>query len=556
MSFLIILGSIGLFLFAMQLISEGMQKIAGDHLRHVQSAMTGNVFLGMLTGLGVTAVVQSSSAITVMAVSFVNAGVITLAQSIAVIMGANIGTTTTAWIIATLGFRFDVAMWAFPLIAITIPFFRSRKSTANSWGELILGFALLFISLEAMKNSFDLIDGSWLSQQLSMPGIVGFTATALLILVGTLFTVAVRSSSAAFALILLMSEAKWITFTMGCCLLVFANIGTCIVPLIAARKANAMARRAALEHLLFNLFGMLWALATLPWFCQLISLCCQGLGLGNPYVAEGVPMGLAFFHTAFNLITMVILLPLTNIVVKVVTKLVPDKDDNDRSFSLKYINNGLMPSSGEMALVQVQKEVSAFADDTYKMFQLVNSMLTESMGSARQLEMMQQVKILEEDSDKAELEIAQFLNQISPQTLSMSGEQLCRNLYKVVDELESIADCIYHCSTSLYQKSEQLTRFTSQQNNDIRKMMQLTDSLLLHMVHVLSLDEVPPNALNRAYNYEDEINNFRNQMRNQMLDAMERREVEYQQHTHFMLLINECEKIGDYVINVISAASL
>lgn len=557
---LTLIGSIGLFLYAMQLISESLQKIAGDHLRHVQSAMTGHTFKAMLTGLGFTAFVQSSTVTTLMVVSYVNAGLISLTQSLAVIMGANIGTTITAWIIATIGFRFDVIVWAFPIIALALPLFSSRRSTTNAWGGLLLGMALLLISLSALEGAFLQLGtpafATWLQGNADVASWAVMLTVLALILGCILFTMAARSSSAAFAVILLMCVAGWIPFELGCGLIIFANIATCILPYWASRKGNAAARRAALGHLLFNTTGMIWAIFAIHFCMPQICSLCQFIGLGDPTTTEGAPLGLAFFHTTFNVITMCLFLPLSKVIAKPFTRITDQSDEKDQAFKLKYIDLSDLPSSGEMALVQVSKETSRYAENVYQMFTFIRQMVKEPMGSERQLDLMSRIRTMEEDSDKAELEIAQFLNKIEPQTLSMSGEMLCRGLYKVVEELESIADSIYHCSTTLYQKSEQLVRFNPAMNKDLGHMLQLTDDAMHHMTHVLSLDEVPANALDRAYNYEDEINNLRNQIRHQMLDALERREVEFQQHTSFMFLINECEKIGDYVINVIAAASI
>lgn len=555
-SLLTLIGSLGLFLFAMQLISESLQKIAGDHLRHTQASMTRSTFRGMAVGLGVTAFVQSSLVTTMMTVSFVNAGIITLSQSMAVIMGANIGTTITAWLIALLGFQTEAISWAFPLIAIALPLFSLRRGTANSLGEMLLGYALFILSMDTLETAFAGLSSPFTADFLLADTQTYIIQCTLLLISGLLFTIVARSSSAAFLMSLMMCIRGWIPFEVACYLIIMANIGTCIPAYWASRRGNTMARRAAIGHLLFNVTGMLWAtlflLFALPWFTQFYLI----IGLGNANTPEAAPLCLALFHTSFNMITMCLLLPFTHKLAKGMTRFVPERKNSDESFKLQYITTDLLSSPGEMALVQVQKEASTYAADTYQMFTLIREMVREPMGSLRQHELMNRMKQMEEESDNAELEIAQFLNQISPQTLSTSGEQLSRNLYKVVDELESIADSLYHCSKTLGQKSEQLIRFTPKMNEDLAHMLDLTDSAMQHMTHVLSLDEVPANALNRAYNFEDEINNLRNQLRNQMLDAMERKEVEFQQHTFFMFLINECEKIGDYVINVIAAASM
>lgn len=557
MSFIQILtfiGSIGLFLYGLKLMSEGLQRIFGDSLRAVLTAMTKNRFTGMLTGVLVTSLVQSSSSTTVMIVSFVNAGLITLAEAMAVIMGANVGTTVTTWLVAALGFHFDVSILILPVIAIALPFLNSHKTKYNSWGEMLVGLALLFMGVWVLRgamphvsecplgNAFFQLCCSW-----------GFGSILLYLFVGILLTLLVQTSSATFLITALLCIEGWITFPIGCAMLLGSNIGTCITPLLASFSANTMARRAGHGHLLFNLFGVIWALAFFYYFCDIVSYLCQSMGfdIGSGNMA----LGLALFHTLFNVVTLCLLLPFNLRFVNAVTRMIPERDNKDEAFKLKYINDGFMSSAGELALVQVQKEVQRYAEETYKMFLMVRDMINEPMRSEKQLELMERVKVFEEDSDRAELEIAKFLNQISPSTLSHSGEQHSRNLYKIVDELESIADSIYHCSVSLRQKSDHRVRFNDEMNQNVAHMVRLTDTAMQHMVKVLSMTTVPDNALNKAYNNEDEINNFRNQMRNAMLDSIDRREVEYLQNTYFMQLVNECEKIGDYIINVISAAS-
>ena len=300
---------------------------------------------------------------------------------------------------------------------------------------------------------------------------------------------------------------------------------------------------------------MVWALAIFYYLCDAISYLCSHIGLGDPHEVDNVAMGLAMFHTVFNFISLCLMLPLTTQIARLLTRLIPEKEDLEKDFKLQYINTGFMTASSEMALVQVQKEASRYGEEVYKMFGMVRTMLDEQMGSEKQLELNQRIRRMEEDSDSAELEIAKFLNSVSPKTLSYSGEQLSRNLYKEVDELESIADAICHISMVLYQKYEQRVRFTPDMNKNLSQMMSLIDIALAHMLKVLAMDQVPQSALNKAYNHEDEINNLRNQLRNEIFDSLDRKKIDYYQHSFFMHIINECEKIGDYVINVISAAS-
>lgn len=556
LTFLTLIGSVGLFLYGMQLMSEGLQKIAGDSLRGMLAAMTKNRVTGMLIGILVTALVQSSSATTVMVVSFVNAGLVTLTESLAVIMGANVGSAATTWLISLFGFTFDISYLCFPLIAVSLPFFNSRKSTNNSWGELILGFALLFLGIEELKQCTPSLAflPSW-TDVFSVSSTWGYGSAAIYLAIGTLLTLLLQTSSATFTISLLFCVNGWIPFEMGCAMVLGSNIGTCLTPLLASLSANTMAQRAAYGHLIFNLIGAVWMLILFPFFCEGMLCLSDLIGLGTVSSVSGMALNLALFHTSFNLINLCLLLPFAHVLTNVISHFIPEKEDQDESFKLQFLNKGFIGSSGELALVQAQKEVSRYGKETYRMFSIVQSMLDDRLPTERQEELMIRVRKMEEDSDKAELEIAQYLNQISSKTLSLSGEQLCRNIYKMVDELESVADAIYHCSTTLYQKSEKRIRFTAEMNLNVEKMFGLLDDSLKHMLKVLDADSVPLNALDRAYNIEDEINNFRNQLRNESLDSVENRKIDYEQNTCFMIVINECEKIGDYIINVIAAAS-
>ncbi len=552
---LTLIGSIGLFLYGLNLMSEGLQQTAGDSLRRALSAIHSNRFGAMLMGVLITALIQSSSATTVIIVSFVNGGLVTLAQSMAVIMGANVGTTLTAWLVALFGFKWDAGYLILPLVALSLPLFNSSSSRRNALGQLVIGFALLLLGVEELKRTMPLLaQHPWVTELLGSAGSMGFASTVVFLVVGTLLTMVVQATSVTFVIALLMCDYGWISFEMGCALVLGSNIGTCLLPLLASLSTNTMARRAAMGHLLFNVLGMVWALATFGYFCRLVGSLCIHLGLGDPHEPDGTALGLAMFHTIFNLISLLLMLPLTGQLARLLTLMIPDRDDQNEHFKLQYINAGFMTASSEMALVQVQKETLRYGEEVYKMFTLMRTMLDEQMGSEKQLELNERIRRMEQESDRAELEIAQFLNSISPKTLTDSGDQLSRNLYKEVDELESIADAICHISMVICQKYEQRVRFSPAMNQSLASMMKLIDTSLAHMVKVLAMDHVPQSALNKAYNHEDEINNLRNQMRNEMYDSLDRRHIDYYQNSYFMHIINECEKIGDYVINVISAA--
>jgi phosphate:Na+ symporter len=594
--FLTLIGSVGLFLYGMKLMSEGLQKIAGDRLRSILAIMTNNRFSGMITGILVTALVQSSSATTVMIVSFVNAGLISLAQSMAVIMGANVGTTITTWIIAIFGFKFNISIFIFPLIALTLPLFTSSNNKKNSWGEFIIGFALLFLGLDSLNHSVpDLKSNQELFALLTQYSEMGYLSIIIFVLIGMVLTMIVQASSASFTIALIMCSKGWISFEMGCALILGSNIGTCITPLIASFSGNTMAKRAAMGHLLFNVLGTFWALIFYYPFCRLVVWVTQSLGEGdptelitfingleqtNPALASSltaqtvdtsdpqaasalqtftayqgsVSFAMTIFHTIFNLINLTIMIWMTKVYVTIVSKLIPEKSNDQEAFSLKYISQGLI-ASGEISLLQVKKETIRYAEETYRMFILIQQMLNERLGSEKQIALYEQVKELENESDKAEVEIASFLNHISTKALSPEGELLSRQLYKMVDELESVADSIFHIACTLRDKSEARSYFTPEMNDDIHKMIALVDVAMQHMIKCIQRNEISEQALNRAYNYEDEINNLRNQLRNAIIDQMNKELELYQQSTFYMDLINECEKVGDYIINVLTAMS-
>jgi phosphate:Na+ symporter len=556
--------------------------------------MTNNRFSGMITGVLVTALVQSSSATTVMIVSFVNAGLISLAQSMAVIMGANVGTTITTWIIAIFGFKFNISLFIFPLIALTLPLFTSSNNKKNSWGEFIIGFALLFLGLDSLNHSVpDLKSNQELFALLTQYSEMGYLSIIIFVLIGMVLTMIVQASSASFTIALIMCSKGWISFEMGCALILGSNIGTCITPVIASFSGNTMAKRAAMGHLLFNVLGTFWALVFYYPFCRLVVWVTQSLGQGNPcdlmtfvndleqsdpqlashlttqsvdmndphqaavfqtFTAHqgAVSFGMTIFHTIFNLINLSIMIWLTKFYVVVVTKLMPDKTDDGEAFSLKYISQGII-ASGEISLLQVKKETIRYAEETYRMFILIQQMLNEKLGSEKQITIYEQVKELENESDRAEVEIANFLNHISTKSLSPDGELLSRQLYKIVDELESVADSIYHIAATLRDKSEARCYFTPELNDNVHKMIALVDVALQHMIKCIQRNEISEQALNRAYNYEDEINNLRNQLRNAIIDQINKELDLYQQSTFYLDLINECEKVGDYIINILTA---
>ncbi|MDO4496236.1 MAG: Na/Pi cotransporter family protein [Bacteroidales bacterium] len=541
-----IIGSIALFLFALKIMSEGLQKIVGDRLRSMLSVITRNRFSGMLAGTLVTALVQSSKATMVTIVSFVNAGIISLKQSIPVVMGANVGTTVTTWLIAFFGFYFNLEWFLLPLIALAMPLQHTKQPNCHNWGDFLMGFSLLFLAISILKNFMPLADNfPQLATMLSNVCHMGILSSILALLFGLLLTVSVQASSVAFTLTLMLCVCGWIQMNIALAIIVGCNIGTCITPLVMSLSANTMAKRSAVGHLCFNLLGTIWAIPLIFFFVneEFCPMLCRDISPRN------MALCLAMFHTLFNIVNVALQLGFTHWMAEVITWLIPDNSNKDESFKLKFIGNGYV-ESGEIALLQVRKETSRYANDTCLMFNYVKTMMSEQNSSENLHSLFHTIRMMEQKSDAAEEEIANYLNKISPKSLSADSDLLSRSYYKMIDELESIADSIYHMSCTLSRKQEHRIRFSIVHQRKLQKMIQLTDAALAHMVKCLEHESLSESALNKAYNMEDEINNYRTQMRNEML---EQKATDYEQTTYFMELINECERVGDYVINVLTA---
>ena len=589
LDFLTMLGAVALFLYGMKLMSEGLQKVAGDKLRNILAVMTNNRFLGTLTGIFVTALVQSSSATTVMVVSFVNAGLLTLAQSMAVIMGANVGTTVTAWVIALFGFKVNISLFVLPIVAVSLPFFISASSKRNSWGEFLLGFAFLFLGLDYLKDSVpDLKASPEIFAVLTEYTSMGYFSILIFMAIGAVLTMIVQASSATLAIALIMCSKGWITFDIAAAMILGGNIGTCITPILASISGNLSAKRAAMGHFLFNFLGTVWVMALYYPFIKLIVWMSAEYGPGSPnalyeFVETTDPVivnqlndntldlsvvknsamklefenmqfavsySLSLFHTVFNVINLFVMIWMTNIYVYIVTKLLKAKPNEDEEFSLRYISSGVIDSS-EMGLVQVSMETKLFGKKTYKMFNYTKNMIKEKENSENFRVLLEKVEKYENITDKTEIEIGNYLNHINNTSLSLRGEKTVRSLYKIVDEIESIGDSCYNLAKNLVRKNEFCTIFTSDINNNIEMMLGKTDDAIAHMVAVLSKNVISDTDMNNAYNKEDEINNFRNQLKHNNIEDVNKEKYSYIIGIIYMDIVSECEKIGDYVINVI-----
>lgn len=550
--FLKLLGSLALFLYGMKIMSEGLQKFAGDRLRKILTAMTTNRVTGVLTGLLITALIQSSSATTVMVVSFVNAGLLELSQSIGVIMGANIGTTVTAWIISALGFKVDIAAFALPLLAVGIPLLFSQKSNRKSIGEFIFGFSFLFMGLSYLKsNAPDLSQNPEMLAFVQNYTDMGAFSILLFVFIGTVLTMIVQASAATMAITLIMCANGWISFELGAALVLGENIGTTITANLAALTGNTQARRAALAHLVFNLFGVFWVLCLFVPFTNTVSWLVDNF-MGNNDAATAVSFKLSMFHTCFNICNVFLLIWFVKLIERTVCAIIPTKE-TDEEYRLRFISGGLL-STAELSILQASKEIQLFAERTRRMFGMVQDLLhTEKNDDFTKL--FSRVEKYESISDNMELEIANYLNKVSEGRLSSESKLQIRAMLREVTEIESIGDSCYNLARTLNRKRSTDKDFTEKQYEHIHLMMKLTDDALEQMIAVIDHADHTASDVNKSFNLENEINNYRNQLKNQNIVDVNNKEYDYQMGVYYMDIIAECEKLGDYVVNVVEASS-
>lgn len=554
LDFLNLIGSLGLFLYGMKMMSESLQKVAGDKIRAILSSMTSNRFFGILTGFLVTALIQSSSATTVMVVSFVNAGLLSLVQSIGVIMGANIGTTVTAWLISLLGFKFSVIQLAIPLIGIGFPLLFSRKQSPKFWGEFLIGFSILFIGLEFLKISVPRIDQNpemfaFLSSYTNM----GFLSILLFLGIGTLLTIAIQSSSAIMALTLVMCNQGWISFDMAAAMVLGENIGTTITANIAAIIGNVSAKRAARAHFFFNIIGVLWILTIFYPFTNTIGNLLQRITGSSPYNnPNDIPIALSIFHSSFNLINTLILVWFTPLLVKLVTWVTPAKKDDDEDFRLVHINIGLM-TTAELSLVQAHKEVISYAKRTQRMFGFVRQLFAETNDKEFD-SLYQRIEKYEGISDRVEVEIATYLNKVSTYELSDESSRKLQALFRIISEIESIADSNFSMARTLKRKREQKIWFNQEMRDNLNKMFDSLDEALNIMKGNLEVSQRNVSiSLGPVYDVEGRIDEFTIFLKEDHIKNIESNKYKYQAGVIYSDLFNEAEKMGDYIINVSEA---
>ena len=567
-----LLGALGMFLYGMNLMSSGLQKAAGDRLRSFLSAMTSSPFKGVATGLGITTVIQSSSATTVMVVSFVNAGLLTLAQAISVIMGANIGTTVTAWLVSWLGFKADISILAIPLMAVGFILSISKKSQRRHISELIVGFSLLFLGLSLMKNSVpDLSSNPEALQFIQGWQGYGFGSVLIFLVFGTLLTLVLQSSSATMALTLIMLNLGWIRFDMACAMVLGENIGTTITANIAAAVGNSAAKRAALAHTVFNLFGVIWALASYPYLLKLIGWITSVIfGIPDPAAAgfeviqekgpDGIPIqtdsqtsalyGLSMLHTLFNTINTFILIWFVPLIEKLVCMVIKDsKNKEEEAFRLKYISAGPL-ATPELATEQALKEIIHFAEISRNGLGYVRSAVNAQDPDSFEEYRAKLVKY-EEISDRIDYEIAAFLNAVSTDEISVNTSYKIKGMYKIIGELESLGDSGETISRILSRRNVHKKTFDAETLKKINSMIDLVDKAYAAMLSNLQLaDKGDLTEISNAYAAEEHINNQRNYLRDEEIESIESGKKNYQTSVYYLDVVSELEKMGDFIINI------
>ena len=589
LDFLCLLGAVGLFLYGMKVMSEGLQKAAGDRLRNILSAMTRNRFAGLLTGCAITALIQSSSASTVMVVSFVNAGLMSLAQSMAVIFGANVGTTFTAWIIALFGFKVSISAFVLPIIALAVVLLLMNKSKTKNIGEFLIGFSFLFMGLDMISAYVpDLQSNPEMFAYLRQYASLGVRSVLIFCLVGVILTMIIQSSAATFAIVLIMCSKGWITFDLACALVLGSNIGTTVTPILASLSGNVAAQRASMGHLLFNLLGTIWCLCVFIPFADFNSWLTEAIGQGDPnalyrYVTNleatspeiynhlfdnslpaghdalkniatmqmSVSFGLSIFHTTFNIVNVLVMIWLTGVYVKIVEWLVPAKNRDDEEFTLKFISGGML-SAAELNIAQAEKEIAVYADRVGRMISMAQTLIHTKEKSEEYNTLLSRVEKYEDISDRMELEIAHYLNRCAEGRLSNEGKLKIAAMLNIISEIESIADSCLGIGKILNRKIQSGVEFNEEIYKNIDAMyVYVKDAMAMMTKQLDNIENVSAKSLLDSYNKEREINNFRNALRGSNVENINNKHYEYQAGIYYMDIIGDLERTGDYIINVI-----
>ena len=552
-----LIGALALLMFGMKTMSDSLQKMAGPQLRHVLGTMTTNRLTGILSGTLITAAVQSSTATTVMTVSFVNAGLLTLAQAISVIMGANIGTTLTAWIMSA-GFSFNITDFVWPAFFIAIILIYSKKRKII--GDFIFGISFMFLGLGTLRQTgidMDLAHNQPVLEFFSSFDPHSFQTTITFLLIGSVLTMCVQSSAAVMAITMILCSTGVLPIYQGIALVMGENIGTTVTSNVAALTANTQARRAAMAHMVFNIFGVLWILCV---FRPFIHLVCGWVGFDDAmekndphFVANAAKLSfvLAAFHTTFNLSNTFILVWFIPQIEKLVCKIIrPKKNADEDDFRLRFIQSGIMKTP-EISVLEAQKEIHCFAERIQRMFGMVKELLGET-NDDKFIKLYTRIEKYEGISDNMEIEIAKYLDQVSDSHLSDETKAKIRAMLREISEIESIGDSCFNIARTLNRRIRGKEDFIPSQYEHIHQMMELTDNALTQM-NITLVGHKVDNDANLSFNIENEINNYRNQLKSQNINDVNNHLYTYAIGTMYMDIIQECEKLGDYVVNVVEA---
>lgn len=578
LQFVSLLGAVCLFLYGMKVMSEGLQKVAGDRLRNILGFMTKNRVTGVMTGVIITALIQSSSASTVMVVSFVNAGLMSLAQSMAVIFGANVGTTVTTWIISAFSYEVNISDYTIVLLALSVPMLFMKKSAYKSMGEFLIGFCFLFMGLDLisvyvpdLKSNPEML--AFLQNYTSM----GYVSVLIFFAIGIVMTMVVQSSAATFAVTLIMCSQGWISYPLACAIILGGNIGTTITPVLASLSGNLGARRTAMGHVLFNVLGSVIALALFYPFINFVAditvwcgdlnpmdiTAAQEAGLADStlFTPEGgytartqasMAFALAMFPTVFNAINLLIMIWFTKLYVRIVCWIMPARHrDAQEDFSLKFIGRGMLGTS-ELNIAQAQKEIAVYGERVQRMLGMAEELIHTDDKDSKYQDIYNRLEKYEEISDRMEIEIGKYLNQVAEGRLSPEGKMRISGMLRIISEIESIADSCFNVAKTLSRKNQIHVEFTDDMLKEIDTMFKLVDTAMTNMVGLLQEMETPEDSkIIAAYNREREINNYRNKLRDANISNINNRLYDYQQGIFYMDLVGEAEKLGDYMLNVV-----
>ncbi len=545
-----ILGALAFFIYGMKLMSEGIQRAAGSQMRNILRSMTKNRYLGVLTGFLITALVQSSSATTVMTVSFVNAGLLSLVESAGVMMGANIGTTITGWIVSLLGFKLKLAAYSIPLFAFGVPMLFSTRGKLKYWGEFLIGFAILFLGLSYLKGAVpDLKNNPEVLGFLTNFTEWGFFSRVFFVFVGALVTIIVQSSSAAMAITLTLCSQGILPFEVAAAMILGENIGTTITAELASLVGNTNAKRSARIHSMFNVIGVVWMVILLPFVLPILSNIVQELfGIGDPYVnAVDMPIALSAFHTFFNLTNVILLLGFVPWLVKMAIKTVPEKEGDSDTETLKFINTA--NRTPELATVELQKEVARYGEITTRMIGFSRELIN-SVDEKNNLTLISRLKKYEDITDKFEEEITEYITNLTDKEMTHKTSARLRSFFNICNDMERIGDIFFQLSKTMENKMDRKVYFTPKQREMLNELIEIVDRAFVEMNHNLNLQTYDDASLVKCYELEDEINVQRNLMRKYNQNNLEKDEYNVNSAMVFTNLFSSLERIGDHIVNI------